>query len=336
MNCRECQRDMSPCLDGRLPSGRRSVVMEHLEACEECAKLWSEFQQAQELVLRMPVRPVSPDFHTRLWERIKAGEGTPPAVFAEPMPLATKVRYVLTGAVAAALLLVFINGWMPGSGEGTPGDVENVADFGEKPPAFDNSFPFDPPVWATQAAMEVAQNSRDLGRNFQKLQGLPPDQLDESTLWKIRENARRVRSVGRVLLFLQRNQHVELSRESEVTLRFFGSSRELGRLGSMHNRRELEATLSPVMRELRILEQLPQEMKVRLTYRPEERLDFQRRAAEWLVEDREPLNVFRIHVSGQPGTLELELFDRLRNQLSGSAGRGATWRFSIIPPRESK
>ncbi len=151
MNCRECQRDMSPCLDGRLPSGRRSVVMEHLEACEECAKLWGEFQQAQELVLRMPVRPVSPDFHTRLWERIKAGEGTPQAVFAEPMPLATKARYVLIGAAAAALLLVFINGWMPATGGST--DTEFVADpepFGDPSVlmASDNSFPFVPSMLA--------------------------------------------------------------------------------------------------------------------------------------------------------------------------------------------
>ncbi len=143
MNCRECQRDMSPCLDGRLPSGRRSVVMEHLEACEECTKLWGEFQQAQELVLRMPVRPVSPDFHTRLWERIKAGEGTPQAVFAEPMPLAAKARYVLIGAAAAALLLVFINGWMPGTGEGTPEERDTAGTSRVlTTPDADGSFPF--------------------------------------------------------------------------------------------------------------------------------------------------------------------------------------------------
>lgn len=292
--------------------------------------LWGEFQEARELVLRMPVRPVSPDFHTRLWERIKAGEGTPPAVFAEPMALATKARYVLTGAAAAALLLVFINGWMPATGGSTG---EEIVRTDLIPPVSDGSFPFDPPMLARQAAAVVARDSRALGRNIQKLAGLPSDQLDEPTWREIRENTRRVRSVGRVLLFLQRDEHVELSPEMEVALRLFGSSRDMERLESMRNHRELQATLSTIIRELRSLEKLPQELKVRMVYRPEEQFDFQRRAAEWFIEDRESLKFLRIQIYGQPGTLQLELLDRTRNQLStGRAGPGGSWRFFFTPP----
>src|SRR5262249_32247088 len=57
-------------------------------------------------VLRLARQPVSRDFRESLFERIGAGEGTPPAVFQETVPLPTKIRYVLTGAAAAALVLV--------------------------------------------------------------------------------------------------------------------------------------------------------------------------------------------------------------------------------------
>lgn len=106
MNCTTCQYELSMCLDGRLPSGRRSVVMNHVDGCEACAKFWSELQAAQKLALLLPRERVSDGFREQLWERIRAGEGTPEAVFHEPVPLLAKVRYVLTGAAAAAVVLV--------------------------------------------------------------------------------------------------------------------------------------------------------------------------------------------------------------------------------------
>lgn len=108
MNCRTSQFELSQCLDGRLASGRRSAVMDHVESCDACAHFWGELQRAQNLVLRMPRQRVSGDFHERLFERIQSGEGTPEAVFHEPVPMATKVRYVLTGAAAAAAVLVAV------------------------------------------------------------------------------------------------------------------------------------------------------------------------------------------------------------------------------------
>ncbi|MCA8965709.1 MAG: hypothetical protein H6838_03545 [Planctomycetes bacterium] len=106
MNCNSCRFELSQCLDGRLPSGRRAVVMHHVDECAGCATYWDELQAAQELVLRLPSQGVGHDFRDRLWARIQAGEGTPEAVFREPIAVMTKVRYALTGAAAAAAVLL--------------------------------------------------------------------------------------------------------------------------------------------------------------------------------------------------------------------------------------
>ena len=106
MNCNTCRYELSMCLDGRLPSGRRSVVMQHVDDCAACATFWAELQAAQRLALLLPREKVSEGFRDQLWERIRAGEGTPDAVFREPVPLLAKVRYAMTGAAAAAAVLV--------------------------------------------------------------------------------------------------------------------------------------------------------------------------------------------------------------------------------------
>jgi hypothetical protein len=105
MNCSTCRYELSQCLDGRLPSGRRTLVLQHAESCSECGAFWTELQAAQQLTLHLHRPRVSPGFRDQLWERIRAGEGTPEAVFHEPVPLLTKLRYALTGAAAAAALL---------------------------------------------------------------------------------------------------------------------------------------------------------------------------------------------------------------------------------------
>ena len=115
MNCNTCRYELSQCLDGRLPSGRRAVVMQHVDRCEVCAAFWAELQAAQQLTLQLPKERVSDGFRDQLWERIRAGEGTPDAVFHEPVPMFTKVRYLLTGAAAAAAVLV-LGSWLRSDG----------------------------------------------------------------------------------------------------------------------------------------------------------------------------------------------------------------------------
>lgn len=106
MNCRTCQHELSEYLDGRLASGRRTQVLDHLAACDECTRAFAELQRAQAAVQRLTRHHTGADFRARLFARIEAGEGTPPAVFREPIPLLAKVRYTLTGAAAAAALVV--------------------------------------------------------------------------------------------------------------------------------------------------------------------------------------------------------------------------------------
>jgi hypothetical protein len=106
MNCHRCQHDLSMCLDGRLPSGQRKVVMGHVDECDACTRFWQELQSMREIVSRLPQHGLSPDFRDRLFERIESGEGTPPAVFEQPIPQLQKLRYVATGALAAAALLL--------------------------------------------------------------------------------------------------------------------------------------------------------------------------------------------------------------------------------------
>ncbi len=106
MNCSSCRYELSVCLDGRLPAGRRTLVLQHAAQCAECGTFWKELQAAQQLTLRLQRPRVSDGFRDSLWQRIQAGEGTPDAVFREPVPLLAKVRYALAGAAAAAAALL--------------------------------------------------------------------------------------------------------------------------------------------------------------------------------------------------------------------------------------
>ena len=108
MNCTTCRYELSQCLDGRLPSGRRAKVMSHAESCATCGSFWLELQAAQKLLVTRQEGEVSSSFREGLWDRINAGEGTPSAVFQEQVPLWSKVRYTLTGAAAAAALLISV------------------------------------------------------------------------------------------------------------------------------------------------------------------------------------------------------------------------------------
>lgn len=129
MHCNTCRYELSQCLDGRLPSGRRAVVMQHVDGCATCAAFWAELQAAQQLSLQLPRQRVSEGFRDQLWERIRAGEGTPAAVFHEPVPMLTKARYALTGAAAAAAVLLLAT-WLR-DGDHRPNGQDQVADVSQ-------------------------------------------------------------------------------------------------------------------------------------------------------------------------------------------------------------
>lgn len=109
MSCSRFHFLLSQNLDGRLSSTRREALLDHLAECSDCAHLADEMREAQRLALNLPREAVGAGFRESLWERIQAGEGTPEATFHEPVPLTTRLRYVATGAAAAALFLVALN-----------------------------------------------------------------------------------------------------------------------------------------------------------------------------------------------------------------------------------
>jgi anti-sigma factor RsiW len=106
MRCSQAEHLLSLHLDGRLASGQRRALSDHLADCPTCRALDHELVAARELALSLPVQRISGGFREELWQRIRAGEGSPDAVFREPVPLATKVRYFATGAAAAGLLIL--------------------------------------------------------------------------------------------------------------------------------------------------------------------------------------------------------------------------------------
>jgi hypothetical protein len=134
MNCTTCRYELSQCLDGRLPSGRRASSCS-TRPCDDCGTFWAELQAAQQLTLRLQHPRVSGDFRESLWAAHPAGEGTPEAVFHEPVPMLAKLRYALTGAAAAAAALLCVT-WLGPKDEGlTPRLVANAdpADASPRP-----------------------------------------------------------------------------------------------------------------------------------------------------------------------------------------------------------
>jgi hypothetical protein len=107
------EHELSQFLDGRLPSGRREQILERLGRDPAAADLLDEMERAQDLARTLPSHPIGRSFSETLWERIRAGEGTPDAVFREPLPFWTKARYVATGAAAAALLIAALQVLVP-------------------------------------------------------------------------------------------------------------------------------------------------------------------------------------------------------------------------------
>jgi hypothetical protein len=99
------EHELSEFLDGRLPSGRREQLLERLATDPEAAVRLRELEGTQALARALPTQAVGPEFTDTLWERIRAGEGSPDAIFRAPLPWTTKIRYVAAGAAAAALVL---------------------------------------------------------------------------------------------------------------------------------------------------------------------------------------------------------------------------------------
>lgn len=233
MSCNRYHYDMSLNLDGRLPSGRRDALFTHLDECAPCSALWEEVQRAQELALSLPGERIGDDFHETLWQRIRTGEGTPEAVYLAPAPMLMKVRYVLTGAVAAAAVLIGLS-WLTG---GSARDVEltgpsrsEVARASDGAPADgpvptarpDVQFavqPIDPPSIARASATTVVDSMLTVQR---ELASVATDDSDDALLRRVRDrlekSAGRLRGSAECIFWLESENLITVPREVQSEL----------------------------------------------------------------------------------------------------------------------
>lgn len=280
MNCTTCRFELSQCLDGRLPSGRRTIVMEHAAACTECGTFWAELQAAQRLTLQLQRPRVSAEFRDALWQRIQAGEGTPEAVFREPVPMLAKLRYALTGAAAAAAALLCVT-WLTPKEDASPASEQLVArsNPSDAPPALIASAggqgagsqgharwhqpapPIDQaPLFASTQRLTVdlfaVETAKQLDRRYaaatSALRRLDDQPNQGVALQQVLENADEFQVFGELLLDLcERNQLYFKDSDVEPDLRFAVNTLGL----SKHTERNLQTVqtiVAPALRSSRL------------------------------------------------------------------------------------
>jgi hypothetical protein len=111
MRCKQAEYLLSLDLDGRLPQSKRQAMSRHVAGCAPCTTVRTELERAREVVLGLPVQRTGAAFRSGLWRRIESGEGSPDAIFRDPVPLPTKVTYLALGAAAAAVAILAFNLW---------------------------------------------------------------------------------------------------------------------------------------------------------------------------------------------------------------------------------
>lgn len=228
---------LSQFLDGRLPAGQREQLLERIAEDAEAARLLEEMECAQDLARSLPVHRVGRSFSETLWDRIRSGEGTPEAVFREHLPVWTRLRYVASGAVAAAMLIAAVqvlvpNGKQPAA-EPRPEAVEvatmtppAVADDGgarhRLRPVRSGYAPVFAPILPETVAQAgqvecvqaVASLQRRAPRLEERLVEVPPRQLVGELVPEIG----RVRGSARIIRWMQSENLLSLPAEFETTL----------------------------------------------------------------------------------------------------------------------
>lgn len=290
MNCTTCRFELSQCLDGRLPSGRRAIVMQHAESCAACGQFWTELQAAQQLTLRLRSQRVSPSFREELWERIRAGEGTPEAVFHEPVPTLTKLRYALTGAALAAGLLLGASWLRSSDSEGLapaadapiagltknqlPGDAPNglqprshdragphsgtlstLASAGDGTPRLDDPLlastqRLTPGLLAVETAKQLEQRYGEAMLALQRCEEAPEESASAAQL--AWRKADEFQSLGEVLLDLRNRQRLSFrDQEVDADLRFAVNILRQGQRGQ-RNEQTARVVVGEALRSTRL------------------------------------------------------------------------------------
>ncbi|MBK8976258.1 MAG: hypothetical protein IPM29_10040 [Planctomycetes bacterium] len=253
------EREMSLNLDGRLSSTRREQLLQHIEQDDEAARLWDEMERAQQLALSLPEQQVGPTFTETLWQRIRAGEGTPEAVFRDPVSPWTKARYLLTGAAAAAAVLIAVQALRPPREAAPAGEAVARAEVAER--AVDDRRTTDPNGATTPLAqlqprysgapqllpvgpMSIAQASQvncfdaltELQRRIPEVERSLQEARPAELVVRVAPELERVRGSTHLMRWMQRERIISLPGEFEATLAL--TERAVNRLQRAHDEDE--------------------------------------------------------------------------------------------------
>jgi hypothetical protein len=248
---------MSPAIDGRLPSRQRELLLTHMTRCMACARSWHEMRAAQELALGLEPLCVGADFRTGLWERIGAGEGAPELALREPIPLASKVRYVAAGAAAAACMLAALHlfGGDDPTTLTTPAGAESAqlaaatgAPSNAPSPIFE-VLPVNTQLAAQTGADACATVADRLRRRLPALEERPFPELRREVL----SDAPELRSAIVLLRWMESERFLELPAETDAAITLLESV--ASRATEARDRSEIITALQPLreldMRKLR-------------------------------------------------------------------------------------
>lgn len=261
MNCNLSRYELSQCLDGRLPAGRRTAVLQHAAECAACGAFWMELQQAQHLLQRLQSPRVGSGFRETLFARIASGEGTPEAVFHEPVPTLTKVRYAFTGAAAAAAAIAAALWFAPGQTL-RPSAMVAAATNATAPigARTEQLPPVQPPLIAATQPLGFHLVAREAARQLDRRYDAAATALrrvengDEDALPAVLTNADEVHALGELLLDLRdRKRLLFTDSEVETDLRF--AVRLLGesQRARCDQRRTMQAMVEPALRSRRLV-----------------------------------------------------------------------------------
>lgn len=191
MDCREARERLQDRIDERLDDETAAALRSHLDDCAACVGLLESLRRTAALVRDLPRESAPPSLRTDVMERVRSGR---PAGRRLELPLA-----VLGIAAAAALLLVAVVLFVPGSADDGAGREIQVVDAtrSEESPAGD-AFAAQAESRRTAAAEETADRGAEVDEIAEGAAAVPEaekdaeDRVEEGMLRDARETAESV------------------------------------------------------------------------------------------------------------------------------------------------
>ena len=92
MNCSQIRKKLSAFVDNEVDGTSSRYISEHLRDCPSCRDFLRDFRKIDSLVCGLPKNNPNPDFS---WRVTKAAMGTSKIVDEKPVPLSSRLRFVL-------------------------------------------------------------------------------------------------------------------------------------------------------------------------------------------------------------------------------------------------